>query len=48
MADANMDVDMDIDIDLSYEDPEIARLQAEAAAIEAVRLDRLSCNALAS
>ncbi|KAK3112455.1 hypothetical protein LTR53_011269 [Teratosphaeriaceae sp. CCFEE 6253] len=35
-VDMNMDVDMDIDLDLGDEmDPELARLQAEAAALEA-------------
>ncbi|WPH01895.1 Hypothetical protein R9X50_00474900 [Acrodontium crateriforme] len=46
MADANMDIDMDIDIDLSYEDPEIARLQAEAAAIEARAAEAANAEAM--
>ena len=36
MADPSMDLDMDIDMMLDEEDPEIARLQAEAQAINAV------------
>lgn len=41
MADANMDIDMDIDLVLDTDaDPEIARLQAEAAAFDAVRAGR--------
>ena len=40
LTDGRMDVDMDIDLTLdSADDPEIARLRAEAAAFDAVRQD---------
>ena len=40
LMDGGMDVDMDIDLTLdAADDPEIARLQAAAAAFDAVRQD---------